>query len=364
MKVFDLNSKYLSKPLISEHKDRDVIWTCIGVEDSVANDESLRVFDEKGDLVLIHYLENHTSDVNHVHGLVIDVKKAKVVAGAFPYTEEMMIGDVNGRLEYEVATMGYEGTVVRLYYTDEWMLSTHKKLDARRSRWAGPTFGEIFDSANIDLDALDKDMCYAYMLTHPENRLVCDCKETQVRLLAVFTGVEFDLAPSNQQLAMSEVEAYLTGQKKIDITRYTGVITCSENKCVRYVSEEYMKKRNIRGNEPNVKLRYLQLRIDEKSDEKVSMLRKLFPEKEEVFDMCDNAIDILSAYLFECYERRYVKNEFIKVPQEDFHIMKMAHVEDDQSVMDRIKRELGRSNARQINAMLNHMKFYNQKKNE
>ena len=69
----------------------------------------------------------------------------------------------------------YDGTLIKLFYYDgEWCTATNKCTDASRSRWLSErSYDELFRDIDIDYDSLNTNHCYAFILLHPENRMLC-----------------------------------------------------------------------------------------------------------------------------------------------------------------------------------------------
>ena len=70
----------------------------------------------------------------------------------------------------------YDGTLIKLFnYEGEWYTATNKCTDASRSRWLSDrSYDELFRDVNINYNSLNPDYCYAFILLHPENRMMCE----------------------------------------------------------------------------------------------------------------------------------------------------------------------------------------------
>ena len=70
----------------------------------------------------------------------------------------------------------YEGTTVLVYYYgDKWFVSTRRCIDASNSVWIkGLSYRQMFDETaldcKLDLDTLDKNYCYHFILVHHKNK--------------------------------------------------------------------------------------------------------------------------------------------------------------------------------------------------
>ena len=377
--------------------------------------ESIRVIDqdEENGLILLHYVKFIPS-VYHVRGIIIDLESERIICQSFPFTEEIplenlksenwlnVIYDItSGRpLENMIFSKAYEGTILRLFYherSDKWHLSTHKKLDGRDSRWSGPTFGEVFDqfftSYESLTESLNKQYCYIFLLSHPENRLVCKIDRPKLTFLTCeqfndndksfnFMNIENTETMICGGLVVKNIFEPLLNESKsffyqsyfrlnninkvISVTselnweEYTGLLltrTDEKGRLITYkiVKDDYLNKKSLRGCEPNFRLRYLQMRQEGKSVE----FKELFPEKVELFTSIDNEVNNdLPAHLKRLYFERYTLKKFIRLPREDHYVINKVFKDyiSGKSILDNIKVVLSSCNGRQLNALLKHMK--------
>ena len=411
--------RFLSKPKLSELFDEEkeksickLIW--VSITDSETN---LRVFDqvEEDNLILLHYLKEESS-VYHVRGLVVDTETLEIVGQSFPFTEELSPSDLDGYQECsartssrtECSTRKYdqpihgdvsdyyithasEGTILRFFQgrvTKKWYLSTHKKINGRRSRWSGPMFGDIFDSFWQDPGSLgaglDGKVCYIFLISHPDNRLVCKISTPKIMLLGYSTGnCLYSLI--NPDESVSDPLDYLREQaiepsaiekrecfhvETLDELKekteqllwedYTGLLlTYWDNvkprlRCYKVVPDEYTKRRELRGSEPNFRLRYLQLHSEGEDRD----FRDLFPEKEEFFDQIEKDMTIdLPRHLKQLYYERYTKKQFTRLPPEEHYVLEKTRkcYVPGRSIIANLRLTLGDCNPRQLNALIKYM---------
>lgn len=387
-----MNSRLLEKPLISEEfpDKANLIFELLKVNPE--EDKNLRILDQVADenLILVHYIEPNRKN-RHIRGIIVDVDQMKVVAKSFPYTEEVPTNQPDETLDislgekYEV-TKAYEGTIIRVFQGEvgkKWYMSTHRKIDGTRSRWSGPTFGEMFDeiwgTPHKWDDYLVSGNCYIFLLSHGANRLVCEVSTPSLYHLQTFTQVERDMIPTNK--ALTKIHPNVKQQIRLPLTSIDEIVKeaglldwreCSGllvtnysakdgdiSECWKIVPDEYNSRRLIRGNEPNFRLRYLQL----KKEDSEKSIRELFPEKKDLFDKVEKDLLKLPDFLSEYFVERYYNKRFIYLPRDIHAILKDTSIGFDTSlkVEDNIKRRLEKSDARQINAtirfMLNEQKF-------
>jgi len=384
--------RFSGKPCISEEYplQADKIFNLLEVDPK--EDPNLRILDqrEEDDLILVHYLEP-TPTTQHIRGVIIDVVRGKIVAESFPHTEEYLasskealtvpVGESKGpdptRCE---VTKAHEGTILRVFRganSKKWYMSTHRKIDGRRSRWSGPSFGEMFDEiwgVPYEWDEyLKPDACYIFLLSHGANRLVCEIPTPRIYHVQTFVSkTDGQMVATNYplekkhpgvenqtRLDISSTEDLIQQAKNLDwkecsgllVTQYslTGEITG----CWKLVPESYHFRRNIRGNEPNFRFRYLQL----KSDGSEAKIRELFPEKKDLFDQVEKDLKELPKFLVEYFVERYVRKNFIYLPREIHQVLENAKRNPDPTkpVEENISFYIAKSDARQRNAMIRFM---------
>jgi hypothetical protein len=335
----------------------------------------------------------------------------EIVGQSFPFTEELcpeqfkpypcatdpscddnyeppIHGDIN---DYYI-THAYEGTILRLFQgrtTEKWYLSTHKKINGRKSRWSGPMFGDVFDSFWKDpaslCQGLDGRACYIFLISHPDNRLVCKIT-TKIMLLGYTTGnCLYSLINPDLGVKVDDPLEYLQSQTVDDSTidrresfhvgtldelvqktdelsweDCTGLLlTYWDNvkprlRCYKIVSNDYTSRRDLRGSEPNFRLRYLQLYAEGTAKD----FRELFPEKEELFDSIDKDVATdLPKYLKQLYYERYTKKQFTILPPEQHYVLEKTRKEytPGKSILSNLRETLNECNPRQLNALIKQM---------
>lgn len=418
-----LMQKFASTPKVSSLPNSKGVFELLGV--GPEEDENLRILDTRGNLILVHYL-NATIKTSGVRGVVIDTVKMKVVCNSFPATEEHIFSSLNHEQIQNIdfstveVTKAYEGTIVRLFHTSEetcpstcmietdesgetdrqnnekvpvkgWVLSTHKKIDGRRSRWEGPeTFGKQFikawtgsdENKKLNLNkTLRKDYCYVFLLSSPNNRIVCDINAYALRLVAVYvpsfsdrlvrlslssiypTDTDTSNLPFTIQrtLPIKSYDEFCENAKSIDWKECTGLLVCRGTErivCFKVVPDAYAAKRDIRGNEPNLRLRYVYMYKRGKARE----LMDLYPEKTSVFQELNQKIRLLPKQLVDTYRSRYMKNRNadstneVKLPQEVYYVISSTYnnFHPGYSLSSNIRYYLDGSNARQVYAMIRH----------
>ena len=337
--------------------------------EGLGNRVSMTDSDEEAGLQLFCYVNCNPNDENIVkqcRGVVFN--NQEVVMRAFPYTLEYghkdtdnIIPNISPILQDCRVFDSYEGTLIRMFYFNgKWYTCTHRKLNAFRSKWASKeSFGTAFKKAldsevknNDDLRAslpdgdeclLDRfqttlDPCNQYMflvLHNEENRIVCDCPERPT-LFHVGTFVDGELSMNEniniqrpKEHFFDNVDDMITYIKKINIRKMQGVIIFApNNNQYKILNEEYLEFFKARGNEPCIKYRYLQVRMDSGLTD---TLYYLYPTMTSKFEEYEEIIYSIAQSIYKSYVERYIKKKWITVPVEEYNIMRICHAYHEQN---------------------------------
>lgn len=391
-----MSSDYYMKKLLNQPQISDLgseksqeIYSLLGINADIAKRSQIRILDrvKEDDLILVSALaknQNNLKGAEHVKGLIIDISSVHIVAGSFPHTEEYSSSSPSESFVFcpknSIVTEASEGTILRMFRgknTKMWYLSTQRKINGRQSRWNGPSFGEMFDEAWGDPeeypygDYLSQGMCYIFLVSHPENRLVCDIQKPSIVFVGGFPVGDVNYKsirmPTKESLIkfhhnvkiqyplhIHSVEELSEAAKTYDWKKHTGLLVTDLSRftCYKLVRSEYTEQRRLRGDEPNFKLRYLQL-----SESDVVKFRELFPEKSAIFDQLEEDLKQLKIYLSNLYEERYVNRNYSQLPTEEHFILETTrrNFDPDITLEENIQETLDTSNPRQLNAMINHM---------
>lgn len=151
------------------------------------------VLSQEGSLYLVHY--TYTADMSkygHLRGTVVDLQASTIVCSSYGYTptvaresltvdkNHLLLEDVRGtkyNLVNPTYRIGFEGTIMRVFKHNGVVYhSTHKKINASRSRWGGSmTFLQMYQSlggpSNEELfpqDVLTSPWVHIFLLVHPD----------------------------------------------------------------------------------------------------------------------------------------------------------------------------------------------------
>ncbi len=330
-------------------------------------DPRVKKVDSDGTVDLFSYTQCNDEDPQHIkacRGLVF--QGDKLILKAFSYTREYTADDYALLKEKYpdtssfIAFDSHEGSLIRIFYaSDKWFVSTHRRLDAFKSRWSSSdSFGQHFsqslehefstndafkerlltsnaspESSILDkfVSTLDKQKQYTFLLqNNKENRIVSQAPEyPRVFHVGTFNlDHELDLnvdvgLPYPDRVSFPSINDMLDYvETEIYHTHLQGIIVFTPNESFKVINRYYKYRFNLRGNESSIKNRYLQIRMER---EKEYEFQKLYPEHQEEFDLYENAIYDIGHHIFNSYVDRFIHKKHVVLPQEEYEVMKQCH---------------------------------------
>lgn len=348
-----------------------------GIESDPFISDLIRRTDTDGSYNIYHYVEcTGDSDVSTKNNRgVIRTVTGEIVCKTFNYTPEytdrkssiagieLLLADSNIPKTISVY-MSEEGTLIRIWnHLNKWHISTHKKLDAKRSRWGSKdSHGDLFEKALIHhagsqipcindedilknfLDGLDPTHIYTFVIcSNDHNRVVCTpLNHPTLYFAGEFVlrdgpnGVESILLDENTtdfgidtpQALQFETPSelmdwvdHLSPYRAQGVLIYYGVNT-ADHGCIKITSAAYQEQVDVRGNIPSIPFRYLQLRSQPAMCDK---LRRLYPDMIESFLKYEDIIQIVGQDIYQAYINRYIYHNHVILPREQFFVMQELH---------------------------------------
>lgn len=305
--------------------------------------------DEDTNLDLFCYTKCTKDDsdlVKQCRGVVFDGNH--LILKAFPFTTDYNHEEVDflsDNIKDCTFYDAHEGSLIRVfYYKTKWFTSTHRKLDAFRSKWSSQeSFGTTFVQAlshhfgydeetclSQFQESLNKDHQYMFLVRNTvSNRIVCQAPDTPtVYHVGTFVNGKLDM---NQDIAiprtkqrkfesLNEMTDYISN---INIDHLAGLICFKpDGTHIKIVHTRYQELFNIRGNEPSIKFRYLQVRGNTHQTE---LLEYLYPESVQSFREYEDYISTIAGEIYQHYVNRYIQKQHVVVPSEEFRVMKECH---------------------------------------
>jgi hypothetical protein len=388
-----------------EENDNESEFTRKKVEDLGA---AIRLTDqdEEAGLDLFCYVKCSNTDsdfLKQCRGVVFNGND--IVMRAFPYTAEYnheelprleeVLKDFNKFSFYDA----YEGALVRVFhFGGKWYLSTHRKLNAFRSKWASrESFGTQFKNAleaeltrnapfnesmpegdNI-LDrfytTLDESKQYMFLILNGEdNRIVCQPMPEPV-VYHVGTFVDGELVmneninlPYPEKHVFMNIDELIHHVGNVDIRYSQGIIAFGpDNTQLKIFHKDYQDLFRARGNEPSIKFRYLQVRMNK---EFTNMLYYLYPNMNGAFDQYENYLYEIAQSIYKAYVQRFIKGNYVTVPKEEFQVVQECHNwhKEDRKTnrisIEKVIRVMNKQSPTSLNRMIRHFTTEQTKKKE
>jgi hypothetical protein len=234
-----------------------------------------------------------------------------------------------------------EGTMINVFFdpsigvTGSWEISTRNTVGATSSFFkssGSKTFRQMFIEAatecKLDINNLDTNLCYSFVLQHPENRIVVPFSKPNLYLVGVYkinndnNTVNVDYFDSHEyKILFSELgttvkfpEVYEFNTYSDLIEKYGSMNTSYDIVGVVIHNKEtgertkirnpvYEQVRNLRGNQPKLQYQYLCLR----KEGKVNDFLKFYPENKPEFSTFRDQVHVFTNTLYSNYVSCYIK---------------------------------------------------------
>lgn len=274
------------------------------------------------------------------NGIILEKQTNKVVAMCqnklITYNEKLINSNKKNISEIlqndDLKRMEYceDGTMIRLYnYNDTWYTSTTRCIDASKSYWTSTKnfsdlFWDVFDKSL--LTTLDKGYTYVFVLLHKENRIVVRHK---INMLVYISRINNETFTEDYTQQFNNVYG-IRRPKKIDTRDFynlklsnndimeklynpfkRGVLIKILNKetsqlvTYKFDFKNYIDIKVIRGNVPEVRMRYLELLND---PERLHILEQNYSEYKFMFKLIKNEIFKLTKTIHQLYIDSHIKH--------------------------------------------------------
>lgn len=234
-----------------------------------------------------------------------------------------------------------EGTMINVFYDSSvpsWKIATRNTVDAdvyfyKKENGNGKTFNAMFFEAceqnNFNLEMLNKQFCYSFVLQHPENRIVVPFQSPQLYLVEAYKIINdkyVSVIPQNINEIRTSGELINTSirfPEVYEFTTYTELIekfasantpynimgivvkNVLTNERIKIRNPIYEEVRHLKGNQTKTQYQYLHLRKEGKLPEYL----KFYPESKKEFSECREKVHIFTNALHQNYLACYVRKE-------------------------------------------------------
>jgi len=317
------------------------------------NLKNITINTTKDNYKVVRYDKNVLSfDLIPTYGLLRSVilnKENKVVSFAPPKSldSDTFIKKYSSTTNADdlIAEEFVEGTMINIFWDSSigiggsWEIATRNNVGANAYFYknnTGKTFREMFMECwyanGMDYDCLKKNLCYSFVMQHPDNRIVvpfakpqlylvqvCEIVNTEDGTANVFihdvigikenenemwrnTGIRFPEIYENWNTYSDLIDKYASMNTPYDIV---GVVIRNRktNERCKIRNPVYEEVRQLRGNQPKLQYQYLSLR----SQGKVADFLKFYPEYKKQLSEFRDQVHLFTNTLFQNYISCYIK---------------------------------------------------------
>lgn len=282
--------------------------------------------------------------VSHIRGIVLN-EDGDIVCRSLGFTPQYNIKDIMNdtqslsNINNSNVFRACEGTIIRVFYLkDKWFYSTHKRLDAYNSfpsSSSKKSFGKLFDEIIQQkpfFDKLDHDKVYSFLMIHKENTICLSTTDmtpefNRVYLTSVYNTktneFEEDIDKMLNGFEMNSVEEKLDTPQDLEKIMNkesmsvfnTGLIMYNKGKAKKVCHDEYLELLHLRGSNPAIEWRYLELRD---SMDKQKQLRTMFPWGSIQCDKMDVKYQNLISKVHNLYMHKFITKDAYEMPKEEY----------------------------------------------
>lgn len=221
-----------------------------------------------------------------------------------------------------------EGTMINLFFDGDWEIATRSNVGGNYnflSRNHEFTFRRMFleacNETGLEFDSLDKELCYCFVLQHPQNRIVVQFDKPTLYLVSCYKidnqqlKVDY-IDPVTQSTCVplarkynfdtfEDIQQYYTVKEQ----SYLGVglmihhIPTGTRTKVRNPAYEHVRR--LRGNQSNDLYRYLELRFNGL----VTDYLVFYSEETESFHRYRKRVERFTGALYNCYVETFIKKK-------------------------------------------------------
>lgn len=322
---------------INTIEDKNLIKYEDIIETFTNNPYNLEIKSED-DLYLVKYNNNSNIDnvlVRESRGIILEKN-----------TNKLLCYPLNGKISYDkfkdkypdlneiIVEESIDGTLINVYYNSEWKISTKGKINSGNSYWnSNKSFKSMFLEAleinNFSLHEFNKELCYSFVLTHPENRIVTKYTNPNIYLVQVRNMHTYEILDKNstdfQLFDIPKIHSF-NNYAEIDESlenidfQTEGYVLYSEDKKDRakIKGKSYLKAKKLKGNNYCLEYRFLELIQQNQQYEYLNF----FEEHQYIVSYYELQVNQIIDLLYHYYISTKIKKNFLEYP---YHIKPLIY---------------------------------------
>lgn len=232
-----------------------------------------------------------------------------------------------------------EGTMINVFFDknlNEWEIATKSSIggEVYFNQDKKVTFKQMWEevckSSNFNMNILNKEYCYSFVLQHIDNKIVIELEKNRIFLIGCYkiNGLEVEKQEIDRglfentsiEIVKREIindlllEYNNWSNDNIDFRKMGVVIYDNKGKRCKIINQNYELVKNLRGNYSKNQYRYLNLRREQKLYEYL----RYFPEDKKNFTLYKEQLHRFTNKLYTLYiDYRVLKKIKIKeIPYE------------------------------------------------
>ena len=274
--------------------------------------EGLKVVKYKDLLLVKNYYDkplsfNDESDYwkMYCRGAIIDRNEHKVVC--LPPVKSTEIKNITDEFTLAGGEIQHllDGTMINLFYRDEWLLSTRGEIGGRNKWINNKSFKDMFNECDLDTDLLDRECSYSFVMKHKDNRNVSTVSFNELFLVETYRYLDgkIERVTSTDYPHLSKINNIsLVEMGDMDDYKFKGYTIKEDNRRYKISNPKFERVKDLKPNMNNELLNYIELRKNGNLKEYL----KYFPEHSNLFEEYRNKIHILSNELYNVYKNCFI----------------------------------------------------------
>jgi hypothetical protein len=264
-----------------------------------------------------------SEEVCKMNGIIYDTNNQKILYYGLDKMEKNReeIKNINDNFIIEELIDGPK--IGLFYHNGKWNTCTNKKIDATKSIWHGPNFGVLSQEcfSKIDLSKLNTNYCYTFVIQNSKclnfskydisDCVLVSCRDLNVdsenylkEVKADTNEINFNYPKKIEQCSLDLISENLE-QKNV-----SGYIIKTDDKLYRFESDMFKRAFSIKGNQRNMKVRYLEIRNDDKLKDEFILF---YPELIEMINETEYNIKYVSQQIFQQYLNKFIQKIDVQI---------------------------------------------------
>lgn len=320
-------------------------------------------------LILLNIKKGYEGPFEEFHntatGIVVNLETLKSICIPFPrvYEKEEIFNNTEELNEnfyqknVECLERMEEGTLIRVYnYNNEWIVSTPRCIDTTESfvcNNKGITYTDLFyEIANevIDFEKMDKSFTYIFLLSHPLNRCIlkynsnpqliflgrndtisgCSIYNEDISIISKNDIENFQDAVA-KKYSLKNIHSLYKKKNLASILEFVKTkkdfyskgffLVLKNNKKISLKFEYFKKLEKVRGTNPNLKIRYIELLLSDDTESQRLLINNYYDELKNIKkEINERVVQILKEY-----QKIYIYKKYTSDTLEDKPLKKILY---------------------------------------